>query len=90
MGERRYTVRLSRQASKILIRSPRDFAQRLRRVLRGLEAEPRPRGAEALKGHDLYRVRVGDWRIVYAIEDLELLVLVVRIAARRDAYRRLD
>lgn len=84
-----YAVRLSRQADKRLMRSPRDLAERLRRVLRALEAEPRPHGAEPLKGHDLYRLRVGDWRIVYAIEDAELLVLVVRIAARGQVYRDL-
>ncbi|MDI7277271.1 MAG: type II toxin-antitoxin system RelE/ParE family toxin [Anaerolineae bacterium] len=82
-----YTIRLSRQAERRLMRLPRDLGGRLRRVLHALQTEPRPRGAEPLKGHDLYRLRVGDWRIVYAIEDAQLLVLVIRIAARGEAYR---
>ncbi len=68
---------------------PRDLAGRLRKVLRALATEPRPHGAEPLKGHDLYRLRLGDWRIIYAIRDAELLVLIVRIAARGQAYRDL-
>jgi mRNA interferase RelE/StbE len=84
-----YTVRLSRQAEKRLTRLPHNLAGRLRKVLRALETEPRPHGVEPLRGHNLYRLRLGDWRIVYAIEDMELLVLVVRIAARGEAYRDL-
>jgi mRNA interferase RelE/StbE len=53
-----------------------------------LATEPRPPGVKKLQGEaDLYRIRVGDWRIVYAIRDKALLVLVVRVANRRDVYR---
>ncbi len=55
-----------------------------------VEADPRANGAEKLTGtEDLYRVRVGDWRIVYAIRDRELVVIVVRIGHRGDACRPL-
>ena len=50
--------------------------------------EPRPHGAKALRGEPgLLRVRVGDYRVIYTVEDNILLVLVVRIAHRREAYR---
>ena len=63
---------------------------RVTRKLDALEENPRPFGAEKLAGpEDLYRVRVGDWRIVYAIEDDALLVLLLDISPRGGAYRNL-
>jgi mRNA interferase RelE/StbE len=52
-----------------------------------LEQEPRPSGCRKLTGESQYRVRVGDYRIVYDVRDRELLVLVLRVAHRRDVYR---
>ena len=63
----------------------------LRRVdarILALAEDPRPPGAKRLAGSEgLHRIRVGDYRVVYAIEDDVLLVLVVRIGHRRDVYR---
>jgi mRNA interferase RelE/StbE len=57
-------------------------------AIQGLASDPRPRGVEKLAGADaLYRVRVGDFRIIYAIRDLELVVTVIKVGHRRDAYR---
>jgi mRNA interferase RelE/StbE len=61
---------------------------RIRAAIDDLAVEPRPRGAVKLVGRDDYRVRVGDYRVVYAVDDLERLVLVARIAHRREVYRR--
>ena len=52
----------------------------------GLAADPRPPGAEKLEGYDYWRVRAGDYRIVYSIEDELLTVLVIKIGNRRDIY----
>ena len=61
---------------------------RILRALVNLETEPRPPGSKKLKGRgELWRIRVGDYRIVYEIRDRMLVVLVVRIAHRREAYR---
>ena len=61
------------------------------RVLRGLARLARdPRNAAnvvAMKGTDEYRLRVGDWRVVYTLHDDVLMVLVIRIGHRRDVYR---
>ncbi len=63
---------------------------RLRPKIDALAGNPRPRGAEALAGEpNLYRIRVGDYRIIYQIRDRVLLVVLVRIRHRRDAYRNL-
>jgi len=65
----------------------RDRQRIVARIL-ALAGEPRPIGCEKLAGEsDRYRVRVGRYRIVYSIADDELLVLVVRVAQRKDVYR---
>ena len=62
--------------------------QRIVASIRALAGEPRPAGCEKLAGEsNRYRVRVGRYRVVYSIADAELLVLVVRVADRKDVYR---
>jgi mRNA interferase RelE/StbE len=55
--------------------------------IRALADDPRPRGCEKLSERSRYRVRQGNWRIVYSIEDAVLVVFVVRIGKRDDVYR---
>ena len=62
--------------------------QRIVAKVLALAEEPRPAGCEKLAGEsDRYRIRVGHYRIVYSIADDELVVLVVRVAHRKDVYR---
>lgn len=56
--------------------------------IRGLADDPRPSGVEKLSGDDKYRLRQGNFRILYEIRDRELIVTVVGIGNRRDVYRR--
>lgn len=87
---RRYTVIVERQAEKALRRLPREILTRVDRLLLSVADEPRPAGCKKLRGYEnLYRVRVGDWRLIYAVEDDELVVLVIEIAPRGEAYRDL-
>jgi mRNA interferase RelE/StbE len=61
---------------------------RIAATVDSLAQQPRPPGVEKLKGHERrYRVRCGDYRIVYEIKDALLLILVVRIGHRRQVYR---
>ena len=63
--------------------------RRIVKSLHGLEDNPRPPGCVKLQGNEeLYRVRAGDYRIVYQIRDTVLLVLVVQIGHRGEIYRR--
>jgi mRNA interferase RelE/StbE len=88
--QRRYTVIVERQAEKTLRRLPKEILSRVDRLLLGLADEPRPVGCKKLRGYDnLYRLRAGDWRLIYAVEDDELVVLVIEIAPRSEAYRDL-
>ena len=63
-------------------------ADRIAAAIDGLGGNPRPTGAVKLAGRDDFRIRVGDYRIVYAVDDGEALVIIARIAHRRDVYRR--
>lgn len=82
-----YSVFIKPSAVKELEAVPTRDRQRIARPIQGLGANPRPPGAEKLSGLDRYRLRQGNYRIIYAIEDERLVVLVVRIGHRRDVYR---
>lgn len=84
----RYEVRLARAAVRSLARLQRKDQLRVQVAIDLLADHPRPPGCVPLKGEDgVYRVRVGDYRIVYEILDQVLLIQVVRIGHRREVYR---
>ncbi len=83
-----YQIEFSRQAARQFRNLPSQIQQRLKSRIDSLAAMPRPHGSEKLSGADqLYRIRVGDYRIVYAVEDNRLFVLVVKVGHRREVYR---
>ncbi len=82
-----YTVRLKRSAEKELERLPEEVFQRVVDALLRLETEPRPQGCKKLRGAEDYRVRVGAYRVLYAIDDASETVEVLAVAHRRDVYR---
>jgi mRNA interferase RelE/StbE len=83
-----YQIEFSRQADRQFRDLPSQIQQRLRSKIDSLATTPRPHGSEKLSGDDhLYRIRVGDYRIVYAVQDNRLLVLVVKVGHRREVYR---
>ena len=85
-----YQVKLRRAAQNQLDRLVGQDYQAVDRVISTLEKEPRPRGVKKLAESSLWRVRVGQYRIVYNIDDEERLVIVVRVARRtEDTYKRL-
>lgn len=83
-----YRVSLKQSVLKDLRPLPADDRARIMERIGALAQDPRPQGCEKLSALERYRIRVGDYRIVYAIEDAELVVWVVRVGHRRDAYRR--
>jgi mRNA interferase RelE/StbE len=82
-----YHVSLLRSAQKELTNLPKQEYPRVRDALKALCEEPRPPGCKKLKGRDGWRIRVGDYRVVYDINDAEGTILVVHIGHRRDVYR---
>jgi mRNA interferase RelE/StbE len=86
----RWQVIVERAAEKRMERLPRDVRRRLDAALQRLEENPRHPGVIQLSGHaNLYRVRVGDWRIIFTIRDAQLIVIVVEVDARGSVYRQL-
>jgi len=83
-----YRVEVSRTAEKQLRRLERSQLTRVVRTLAALANEPRPPGCRKLAGtQDVWRVRVGMIRVIYAIEDRRLVVRVLKVGHRKDVYR---
>ena len=82
-----YRLEIKRSAAKELTQLPPKDRGRIITRIQALADEPRPVGAEKLSGQERYRVRQGDYRILYEIEDEILRIMVVRIGHRRDVYR---
>jgi mRNA interferase RelE/StbE len=86
--EPRYQLEIAPSALKQLSSLPRKIQERIVAGIDVLRFEPRPHGVKKLSGvDDLYRIRVGNYRVVYTIRDDRLIVIVLRIANRKDAYR---
>ena len=83
-----WRVQLARDAKKELARLPAAMQKRVARVLLSLEKEPFPAGSKKLKNRDGWRVRVGDYRILYFADKASRQVIVGVIAHRREVYRR--
>jgi len=83
-----YTIEISTCAAKAVGKLEKANRLRIVGAIELLSVDPRPPGTKMLRGGDQgrWRVRVGDYRIVYAIEDDRLLVLVLRVAHRREVY----
>jgi mRNA interferase RelE/StbE len=84
-----YKVELRRRAQRTLDRLPQTDFEAVVEAVRGLAETPRPRGMEKVKTTGLWRIRQGDYRIIYTIDDNRQLVTVVRIGHRREIYRSL-
>lgn len=84
-----YKVQLKRAAEKELRSLHPAERARVVEVIRRLVLEPRPVNAKSLKGVDAWSLRVGRYRVIYEIEDVVLVITVIKIGHRRDVYRRL-
>jgi mRNA interferase RelE/StbE len=82
-----YKIYFKRSALKDLDAMPQKDLQRIINRIDLLKEDPRPSGCEKLSGQERYRVRQGNYRIVYSIQDDVLTVWVVKIGHRRDVYR---
>jgi mRNA interferase RelE/StbE len=83
-----YTIELRPAALRDLKSLPREILDRVSRKITSLSDNPRPPGVEKLRGtEDSYRLRVGDFRILYKIQDQVLLVVIVKVRHRREVYR---
>jgi mRNA interferase RelE/StbE len=82
-----YKVYFKESVEKDFSAIPKKDLQKILRRIEALTQDPRPQGHEKLTGQERYRVRQGNYRIVYSIRDKEFMVWVVKIGHRRDIYR---
>ena len=83
-----FQIEWKRSAAKELKKIPRQLIPRILDEVEALASNPFPRGVIKLTGSDrTYRVRVGDYRVIYTVEESILLVEIIRVRHRRDAYR---
>lgn len=83
-------VRYDPRAVKELTKLDKPIARRILKAVDALRDQPRPSGARQLVGFPgLWRIRVGDYRVVYTIKDAELVVLALRVAHRSEVYRNI-
>ena len=81
-----YRVRIEKQASKALEKLDVVIQKRVVEVIRNLADNPRPRGSKKMKNREGWRVRIGDYRVIYGIDDERSLVSVAKIDHRREVY----
>jgi mRNA interferase RelE/StbE len=82
-----YRIDIKKSAAKELEDIPRRDLRKIIERIRSLGKNPMPHGSEKLSGQERYRIRQGDYRIVYSIEDKDLLINIVKIGHRREIYR---
>jgi len=83
-----YRIEFARSAERDLHRLDRSVVPRVMAAIEVLANEPSPPGVKKLVGSEhIYRIRVGDYRVIYGIDDRALLLLVQRIRHRSDVYR---
>lgn len=86
-----YRIQIVPSALKELIALPKRDQKRVDGQILSLATEPRPSGVKSLIGLErLYRLRVGDYRIIYEVQDQDLSILVMKIGHRKDVYRGLN
>jgi mRNA interferase RelE/StbE len=83
-----YSLSIKASAAKDLEATPKKDRKRLAARIKALATTPRPAGSEKLSGEEKYRIRQGDYRILYLIEDACLTVTIVRIGHRREVFRK--
>ena len=84
MGD--YSIEIKRSAVKEISKLPVNVLKRIIAKIEALSEDPRPPGCQKLSGDEKYRIRVGNYRILYMIEEGRLVVFVVKVRHRKDVY----
>jgi mRNA interferase RelE/StbE len=83
-----YKVEVKKGVLKILEKIPNPFYSNVKSALYSLVNNPRPNGYKKLKGINAYRIKVGDYRIIYEIKDKILTIIIIEIGHRKDVYEK--
>lgn len=82
-----YKISILRRAQKQLAKIPANDYKKVKNAILDLAQDPRPPGSKKLKGRSAWRIRQGDFRVIYEIKDEQLIIIVFNIGNRRDVYR---
>jgi mRNA interferase RelE/StbE len=82
-----FTILIERYAQKQILKLDKKVIPVIKTAIAGLANNPRPYGYKKLKGEDAYRIRVGDYRVIYEIDDNKIIVTVVSVGHRKDIYK---
>ena len=82
-----YELLIGRKVLKKLKKIPPPQYQQIKQAILQLQHQPKPPGTKALKGQDAYRIRIGQYRVIYQIKHQKLQVLIIQIGHRKDVYR---
>lgn len=84
-----YKISYSKEAAKSLLRMPRNTAKLIREKLEVIAADPHADhpNAKKLQGREGYRLRVGDWRVIYKIQSEQLVIIVLKVASRGEVHK---
>jgi len=83
-----YKIEVSTTAEKQIRKLPKPDQVRVLRAVLGLASVPRPRGCRKLRGYeDVYRIRVGSYRVLYSIEEKRVFIIILKVGKRKDVYR---
>lgn len=83
-----YEIFIEKRAQQALSRIARQDQDRIATAIRRLADEPRPHGVKKLSGREAWRIRAGDYRLLYEIDDERFAILVIDIGHRREIYRK--
>ncbi|HAH26259.1 MAG TPA: type II toxin-antitoxin system mRNA interferase toxin, RelE/StbE family [Prolixibacteraceae bacterium] len=83
----KYTLLVERYAQKQILKLDKKVIPTIKKAILGLADNPRPQGYLKLKGEEAYRIRVGNYRIIYEIDNGKLIVIVVTVGHRKDVYK---
>ena len=82
-----YKIVIKRSAAKEFEKIPKSHRKRIVSKIQDLSTEPRPPGVKKLSGEEKYRIRQGEYRILYKIDDSIITITVVKVGNRKDVYR---
>jgi len=81
-----YKIEIKKSATKEIAKLPKNILKRILNKIQSLSSDPRPNGCKKLTADEKYRVRVGNHRILYSIEDEKLVIYVVKVGHRKKVY----
>lgn len=82
-----YKISIRRKAQKQLDKLPAADYKKVKQAIFDLAQDPRPPGSKKLKGRPAWRIRQGDYRVIYEIQDRQLIIIVLEVGPRKDIYR---